>query len=240
MSDVVEKALRLLGIDDIEEKAVLMRRYKEAVLDWNKKVNLTTIPTEEFDIKHTVDSLMIAGEECMRDSSVIMDIGTGAGFPGVPLAIAFPEKQFTLVDSLNKRVNIIRQTVDNLGISNVRTVHSRAEDLGRNGEWRESCDLVISRAVADMTVLSEYCLPLVKPGGFFAAYKGPESVHEIREASHAVDILGGGEPVTVVPEIAGKIEEYDLDHILVIIKKEKPTPKKFPRKAGTPSKDPIR
>lgn len=240
MSDVIEKTLSLLGIDDAEEKAGLMRRYKESILEWNKKVNLTTIPKEEFDVKHTVDSLMIAGEKCMRDASVIIDIGTGAGFPGVPLAIAFPEKEFTLVDSLNKRVNIIRQTVDNLGISNVRTVHSRAEDLGRNSEWRESCDLVISRAVADLAVLSEYCLPLVKPGGFFAAYKGPESVHEIREASHAVSLLGGGRPAVVSPRLAGKIEEYDLNHILVIIKKEKPTPKKFPRKAGTPSKDPIR
>lgn len=239
MSDVVRKTLSALGIEGANEKADLLMRYKAAVLEWNKKVNLTTISEDDFDVKHIADSLMIAGEECMREASLIMDIGTGAGFPGVPLAVAFPDRQFVLVDSLNKRVNIIRETVDNLGISNVRTVHSRAEDLGRSRKWRESCDLVISRAVANLSVLSEYCLPLVKVSGYFAAFKGPESVHEIEEARKAVDILGGGGPVSVVPETANAISEYDLDHRLVIIKKEKSTPKKFPRKAGTPARDPL-
>jgi len=240
MMDILRNALEALGASDIDRKLMLFEGYRKEILYWNKMVNLTSITEEEFNVRHYVDSLAIADEDCVRNAETIIDIGTGAGFPGVPLAVLYPEKKFVLVDSLNKRVKIITETVDKLGITNVAAVHGRAEELANRKEYRESFDLCVSRAVANLSTLSEYCLPFVKTGGFFLAYKGPESVDEIAAAAGAIRTLGGDSPVIREQSFRDNLEGYDLDHITVIIRKEKATPKKYPRKAGTPSREPLK
>ncbi len=212
-------------------------RYMEGVLRFNEEVNLTAITDrEEFIIKHFYDSLMVADYTEYAHAKKIIDVGTGAGFPGIPLAIFSPEKEFTLMDSLNKRIKIISELAAEIGVKNVETVHARAEELGHNKGYRERYDLCVSRAVANLATLSEYCLPFIKVGGYFMAYKGPEPEAEIAEAKDAVETLGGEIREVRLAELI----DYGISHNIVVIKKIKPTPKKYPRKAGTPSKDPIR
>ena len=221
-----------LNIDCAEEKSETLERYMEEVLKWNEKINLTAITDrEEFVQKHLVDSLLCAETVEFTASSSINDVGTGGGFPGVPLAVCYPEKEFVLMDSLAKRIRIVQQICDELGIKNVCTVHGRAEDLARLGEYRDSFDLCVSRAVANMRVLCEYCMPFVKDGGFFIAYKGADCESEIGDAREAIRLLGGDDPeIRHLPH---------LGHSLVVIKKCGPTPDAYPRKAGTPAKKPL-
>ena len=221
-----------LNIDCAEEKTEILERYMEEVLEWNEKVNLTAITDrEEFIQKHLVDSLLCAETIEFTASSSICDVGTGGGFPGVPLAVCYPDKEFVLMDSLAKRIRIVQQICDELGINNVRAVHGRAEDLARNGDYRDSFDLCVSRAVANMRVLCEYCMPFVKIGGSFIAYKGPDCESEIDDAREAIRLLGGEDPdIRRLPH---------LGHSLVAIKKICPTPEAYPRKAGTPAKKPL-
>ena len=184
-----------LHIANPGEKEEQLLKYMEGVLEWNEKVNLTAITDrDEFIQKHFIDSLLCAGTLEFTDSSSICDIGTGGGFPGVPLAICYPDKQFTLMDSLEKRLKIVRQLCNEIGVENVEVVHGRAEELARQKDYREQFDLCVSRAVANMRVLSEYCLPFVKTGGCFIAYKGPDCQSEIDDARRAIQILGGDEP----------------------------------------------
>ncbi len=221
-----------LHIAKPEEKEAQLIKYMEGVLEWNQKVNLTAITDRnEFIQKHFIDSLLCADTLEFTESSSICDIGTGGGFPGVPLAICYPDKQFTLMDSLEKRLKIVRQLCDDIGINNVQVIHGRAEELARREEYREQFDLCVSRAVANMRVLSEYCLPFVKTGGSFIAYKGPDCRAEIDDAGKAIQMLGGDKP-----EIRPLTH---LEHNLVFIKKIKNTPKAYPRKAGTPAKKPL-
>lgn len=221
-----------LHIAKPEEKEAQLIKYMEGVLEWNQKVNLTAITDRnEFIQKHFIDSLLCADTLEFTESSSICDIGTGGGFPGVPLAICYPDKQFTLMDSLEKRLKIVRQLCDEIGINNVQVIHGRAEELARREEYREQFDLCVSRAVANMRVLSEYCLPFVKTGGSFIAYKGPDCRAEIDDAGKAIQMLGGDKP-----EIRPLTH---LEHNLVFIKKIKNTPKAYPRKAGTPAKKPL-
>ena len=170
------------------------------------------------------------------DADKILDMGTGAGFPGVPLAILSPEKEFVLVDSLKKRLKIIDELCCRIGIKNVTTLHARAEDLARRDEHREKYDLCLSRAVANLSTLSEYCLPFVRQGGFMIAYKGAEAETEVKNAENAVKQLGGKFRRTVPSAFSGEAEE----HKLVIIEKTGKTPSKYPRKAGTPAKEPLK
>ena len=231
MSDLT-KLMDKLNIEEADAKADVLIRYMEKVLQWNEKVNLTAITDrEEFVQKHLVDSLLCAETLEFTESSSICDVGTGGGFPGVPLAVCYPEKEFVLMDSLAKRIKIVQQICDELSIKNVRAVHGRAEDLARTGDYREAFDLCVSRAVANMRVLSEYCIPFVRVGGSFIAYKGADCESEIDDSKEAIRRLGGGETeIRKLPH---------LGHSLVIIKKVSPTPKTYPRRAGTPARKPL-
>lgn len=208
--------------------------YMKGILDWNKKINLTAIKDEDdFMEKHYIDSLKIAKLGLIKPGCKVIDIGTGGGFPGVPLAIAYSKTEFVLADSLKKRLKVIDELCGNIGINNVSTVHGRAEDLGRNFEYRENFDCCVSRAVANLSTLCEYCLPMVKQGGYFIAYKTDAAEVEIKKAEKAVRILGGGD-VEIISS-----DHENIDHCFVKIKKVKITPKVYPRKAGTPSKQPL-
>lgn len=235
--DEIIRIFHIMNIKCTDEKLRKLSEYMEGILKANKSINLTAITDrKEFIQKHYVDSLLCADlEEFLRAESII-DVGTGGGFPGIPLAIAFPDKEFTLIDSLRKRINIISDLSESLGILNVNAIHGRAEELSRKSGLRENFDLCISRAVANMSTLSEYCLPFVKNGGAFIAYKGPECRKEIEDAANAVNILGG----KISGEKSIDIEGIPFDHRLVIIHKIENTLSKYPRKAGIPSKEPIK
>ena len=220
-----------------EEKNAILEKYMEGILAWNEKVNLTNITDPaEFRIKHNADSLMCVDFPEFLEAETIIDVGTGGGFPGIPLAVYAPEKQFTLLDSLNKRLKIIDELAGELGIKNITLVHGRAEDAARAKEHREKYDLCVSRAVSNLATLSEYCLPFIKVGGYLLAYKGPGAEEEVKEAAKALKTLGG----SLVDIRETSMEEYGLDHRILVIKKVRNTPKAYPRKAGTPLKEPLK
>jgi 16S rRNA (guanine527-N7)-methyltransferase len=208
--------------------------YMNLLVEWNKKINLTAI-TEEKDIilKHFVDSLTVL--KYIKENKSIVDVGTGAGFPGIPLAIMNDSLKITLVDSLNKRINFLNEVCSKIKLKNTKAIHSRAEEFGQDNNYRESYDIAISRAVSNLTVLAEYLLPLVKVGGKIICMKGPDIEEELKQAKSAIDILGG------------KFErcdnfclpKSDISRNIIIINKIKETPKKYPRKAGTPVKTPL-
>ena len=232
----LKKSFEAMNIENSQELIEKFRIYMEGVLEWNEKVNLTTITDpDEFVIKHFIDSIICANYPEYINAVKIIDVGTGAGFPGIPLSIISPEKEFILMDSLNKRLKIIDELCQRADIKNVVTLHARAEELAKNKAHRERYDLCVSRAVANMAVLAEYCLPFIKVGGFLMAYKGPEAENEVREAEHALYLLGGR-----AEEIRnGNLKEFGIDHKVVVIKKVSNTPSKYPRKPGTPTKEPL-
>lgn len=235
--EALNKVIQIMGIETGDALVKKFTGYMDGVLEWNEKVNLTTITDpEEFVIKHFIDSVICADYPEYAKAERIIDVGTGAGFPGVPLAIISPEKNFFLMDSLNKRLKIIDVLCEENNIKNVITIHARAEELAKNKAHREQYDLCVSRAVANMSVLAEYCLPFIKVGGFLLAYKGPDAETELAEAQNALMMLGGR-----VEEIRnGQLTEFGIDHKIAVIKKIKNTPSKFPRKAGTPAKEPLK
>ncbi len=206
--------------------------YMECILESNNNINLTSITNpNEFIVKHFIDSLIISE---YIDGNKILDIGTGAGFPGIPLAINNPDKNFVLLDSVNKKLNVIRGTLPKININNVDVIHSRAEDLAHNIEYREQFDCVVSRAVANLTTLVEYMLPFAKVGGMIICLKGPNYEQELMDASKAIDILGG----KVEKTLSFNIEDNERN--IIFIKKYKTTPEKFPRGQGKPLKEPIK
>ena len=220
------------------------QKYMDMTLSWNEKVNLTSITDPaEFVEKHFLDSLAVMDSYEIEDAEQIVDVGTGGGFPGIPLAIVFPEKKFTLIDSLDKRMKIVQEMADEIGLKNVHTVHGRAEELGESRQYREKFDLCVSRAVANLAVLAEYCLPFVTVEGSFIAFKGPDAESEAMEAENAIVELGGAladiEEAGLFMDDGTDLLE-GLDHMLVHIDKEAKTPKKYPRKPGTPSKNPLK
>lgn len=235
--NLLEEGAREQGILLNKKQVDMFIEYLELLKKWNQKMNLTAITDEkEIVIKHFLDSLTCAGTEYVTDGVNAIDIGTGAGFPGIPLKIVFPDMKFTLVDSLNKRVNFLKEVISKLELRDIYPLHIRAEDLGINEEYREGYQLCFSRAVSHLSILCEYCLPFVKLGGFFLAFKGPGYREELREAEKAIDMLGG--ELCDVKEFS--LPGTNIFHYVLVIKKIKPTPSKYPRKAGKPEKKPIK
>lgn len=232
-----------LGLELDELKAEKLYRYYELVLEKNKLMNLTAITEEdEFISKHFVDSLSIIKapgliDELAKANGIkLIDVGTGAGFPGMVLKIVFPSLKITLFDSLKKRLNFLDEVIAELELKDIETLHGRAEDYGNNKLYREKYDICVSRAVANMSALSEYCLPFVKPDGLFVAYKSGGSHSEIRDASKAIKIMGGN-----TEDIQDfMLPDSDIERSIVSVRKIKKTPAQYPRKAGTPAKEPIR
>ena len=210
--------------------------YYELLVEWNQFMNLTAIT--EFDevcTKHFIDSIALCKAfDCAGDATVI-DIGTGAGFPGIPLKIAFPKLRITLLDSLGKRVKFLNEVIGRLGLKDIEAIHGRAEDYAKPGLLRERYDLCVSRAVANLATLSEYCLPYVKIDGFFISYKSEKISDERQAAQHAIESLGG----SIYDQKELILPNSDIYRNLFQIKKVKATPKKYPRKAGLPSKEPL-
>lgn len=218
-----------------EKEAEQLSIYMEGILEYNEHINLTSITDpEEFIIKHYLDSASIESLPEFKSARSVIDVGTGGGFPGVPLAILNPDKAFTVEDSLQKRIKVIDDLIERVGLSNVTAIHARAEILGKDAGHREQYDLCISRAVSRMSVLAEYCVPFVREGGAFVSYKGSDIEKELEEGKKAIHVLGG--EIDRVEDA----EMKDMHHKFVVVKKAFHTPKKYPRKAGTPAKTPIR
>lgn len=210
--------------------------YYDLLIDWNKKMNLTTIvEKEEVYLKHFFDSISLSFFFDLHQVQTVCDVGAGAGFPSIPLKIAFPNLQVTIVDSLNKRIQFLHELASALSLDNVHFYHDRAETFGQNIENRESFDVVTARAVAKMSVLSEFCLPLVKVGGVFIALKGANGQEELNQAKKAITTLGG--QLNHVYSFSLPIEESE--RTIIVIDKIKNTPKKYPRKPGVPTKKPL-
>ncbi len=233
-----EKNLEYIGIKLSDKQYEQFDQYYELLVEWNSFMNLTGITDyEEVLLKHYVDSLVLHIEEIghNNDNISLIDVGTGAGFPGLPLKIAHPQLNVVLLDSLNKRVKFLNQVIEDLGLEGIQAIHSRAEDGGRNKNLREQFDISVSRAVANLSTLSEYNLPFVKVGGYFVAYKSGDVDDEVKNAANAVKQLGG-----VIERIDKfKLPYSDIERSLVFIKKIKNTPGRYPRKAGLPGKEPI-
>ena len=231
-----EQELNELGVrlNDIQKEQ--FDRYYELLVEWNRVMNLTGITDyDEVNLKHFTDSLTIVRINNMENVSTLIDIGTGAGFPGLPIKIAFPHIKVILLDSLNKRIKFLDKVIEELNLDNVFTLHGRAEDYAKKVEYREQFDTCVSRAVANLSTLSEYCLPFVKEGGNFISYKSAESDEEISHSEKAINLLGG--KINRVEKFV--LPESDMRRALVKIDKVKSTPKKYPRKAGMPGKEPL-
>ena len=231
----MSKKSKILGVRFSVEQIEQFYKYMNLLIEWNEKMNLTAITEpKEIILKHFIDSITIL--KYIDDNSKLVDVGTGAGFPGVPLSIMNPTLKITLVDSLNKRLIFLQEVVKELNLKNIEIVHARAEEFGQNKNYREKFDIATSRAVANLATLSEYLVPLVKIGGKIISMKASNAKEEINDAQKAIEVLGGK---------IEKIEEFDLPEsdigrTIIIIDKNKCTPAIYPRKAGTPAKEPIK
>lgn len=235
--EVFRKEAADLGVLLSDNQIAQFVTYYEMLVEKNKVMNLTGI-TEFSQVlrKHFIDSLAIVKAWDLSKTEKMIDVGTGAGFPGIPLKIAFPELQVTLLDSLKKRLLFLDEVIEALKLTHIETLHGRAEDYAKKKEYRESYDLCVSRAVANLSTLSEYCLPYVKKGGSFISYKSGKVQEEMEEARKAVFLLGGEMKDAVV----FSLPDSDIERSFVMIHKAKTTPAKYPRKAGLPSKEPLK
>ena len=234
--EILCDAAQKFGVNFTERQLAQFEIFYNLIVDWNTKINLTAIvDAKDFAVKHVIDSLTVWDENKFADVKNFVDVGTGAGFPAIPLKIFKPNLEVTLIDSLNKRVEFLKKVVAELQLKNVTCLHGRAEDFAREKNLREKFDLVTSRAVARLNIVAEYCLPFVKVGGTFAALKGKIFREEIAEAESAIKILGGGN-VTFTEKILPNLPDV---RAVIYVDKKISTPKKFPRKAGTPAKNPL-
>ena len=236
----LSEIIKIIDPDNWQDKIEKLDEYRKGILEANEMVNMTRITElEEFNNRHYIDSMMCCQSDEFLNAQSIIDVGSGGGFPGVPLALMFPEKQFTLLDSSRKRMNIVSEILSEMNIDNVVTIHARAEELGRNTDYRESYDLCVSRAVASLPSLCEFCIPFVKTGGTFISYKGPKGDEELEQAKNAISKLGG--------QIGQILESDDTifkahgneGHKLIFIKKISATPSQYPRGGGKPLKKPL-
>lgn len=228
--------LNKLQIELSDDQMQQFLTYYEMLIEKNKVMNLTAITEfEEVVEKHFLDSLSLVQQIDLNQPLKILDLGTGAGFPGIPLKIAFPELEIVLMDSLNKRINFLNEVITALKLEKITAIHGRAEEMARKPEYREQFDLCVSRAVANLASLSEYCLPFVALQGNFISYKSGEIEEEVNQSKKAIFLLGG--KINDVKKF--RLVETDAERSFVQIEKVKRTPKTYPRKAGTPSKSPI-
>ena len=233
-NEKIRESLKELNIELSEKQLNQFYNYMNILIEWNKVMNLTNITeTEEIIQKHFVDSLTIL--KSIKENDSIIDVGTGAGFPGIPIKIAFPETRITLLDSLNKRIKFLEEVINKLELKNIETIHGRAEEVAHNKKYREKYDIAIARAVAPLNVLSEYLLPFVKIGGYAICMKGVKGKEEAEEGKNAIKILGG--KITNSREF--NLPNTEMARIIIEIEKIKNTEKKYPRKAGTPTKMPL-
>lgn len=235
MNSLKEDALKF-KIDLSDEQLSQFYNYYEMLIKWNETINLTAITDfDEVLKKHFLDSISIGRILRQKEIVSLLDVGTGAGFPGIPIKIAFPYLEITLLDSLNKRVSFLNQVIDSLGLEKIVAVHGRAEDFAKKELYREKFDVCVSRAVANLSSLSELCLPYVKVGGKFISYKSEKAMEELVLSQNAISLLGGGN----VSCDAFTLPGADLQRTFIIIQKVKETPLKYPRKAGIPIKRPL-
>lgn len=233
-SEILAQKTVEAGLELSPKQLEQFNKYFEMLIETNKVMNLTAITEpEEVAVKHMVDSLLAFDNSF--NNKTLADVGTGAGFPGIPLKIYCPSLKVTLIDSLGKRLKFLENVISELGLTDITCEHARAEDAGKNKKFREKYDIVTARAVARLSVLSEYCLPLVKPGGMFIALKGSKYAEEISEGEQALKILGG----KLISSDEVKLPGLDDGRAIVKVKKIKPTPAAYPRKAGTPDKQPL-
>ena len=236
MSEMLKNRMDRLQIETNENMLEQFDLFYHLLVEWNKVMNLTGITEyEEVVEKHFADSLSLARFLDLNKIHTVIDVGTGAGFPGIPLKIAFPHLKVVLLDSLNKRINFLNEVIAKLDLREIHTIHGRAEEYARKPEYREQFDLCVSRAVANLSVLSEYCIPYIRVGGIFIPYKSGEIDEEVAASRKAVDILGG--QIDHVEKF--QLPDTDIHRSFVFINKIKNTKKKYPRKAGTPAKEPL-
>ena len=236
MSQIFEDKLKEIGIVLTDTQKDQFFKFYELLVEWNKVMNLTGITEyEEVNEKHFVDSISLVKAIDINKVETVIDVGTGAGFPGIPLKIAFPHLKIVLLDSLNKRIQFLNKVIEELGLSEIETIHGRAEDFAKKVEYRECFDLCVSRAVANLSTLSEYCLPYVKVNGMFIPYKSGEIDPEVEQAKKAIHLLGGKTDEVIKFQLPGS----EIGRSFVKIKKTQKTSKKYPRKAGLPVKEPL-
>lgn len=236
MTKTLIKGAEELNIELTDEAIKNFEDYKQLLKEWNQKINITSITDDvEIDIKHFLDSITAFKTNLLDGEKSLIDIGTGGGFPGIPLKIVNPDLNVTLLDSLNKRIIFLNEVINSLNLKNINAIHGRAEEFSNKPNYREQYDICISRAVASLDTLSEYCIPFVKVGGYFISMKGPEIEEELKLSKNAINILGG----KVVDTILITIPESDITHSLIIIEKIKETPTKYPRGGGKPKKNPL-
>ena len=237
MNNVLTEKVKELSIVLNDKQIQQFEQYYNILVEWNKVMNLTAITEyEEVVEKHFLDSLTIVNAIHVEKIETLIDVGTGAGFPGIPLKIAFPHLKVTLLDSLNKRIKFLNEVIDLLELNDIKAIHGRAEDYAKQAEYREQYDICVSRAVANLATLSEYCLPYVKVDGLFVPYKSGEIDEELKSSEKAISILGGKVEEVVKFQLPGT----DIGRSFVKIHKIKETKKKYPRKAGMPTKEPLK